>query len=96
MSFPEHRFNGAPKLFKMQSILCVSCVCSLMYTSSTCVQIFSAFERAVMFLAENHNIQNGRHFMDENVKTFILVFFFILFQTDLNKYTMKLIVLKIK
>ena len=41
MSFPEHRFNGAPKLFQMQSILCVSCVYYLMYTSSTCVQRFS-------------------------------------------------------
>ena len=50
MFFPEHRFNGAPKLFKMQSILCVSCVCSLMYTSSTCVHIFSAFVRAVLKL----------------------------------------------
>ena len=49
MSFPEHRFNGAPKLFQMQSILCVSCVYYLMYTSSTCVQrFFPAFERAVL------------------------------------------------
>ena len=50
MSFPEHRFNGTPKLFKMRSILCVSYVCSLMYISSTCVQIFSAFEIAVLKL----------------------------------------------
>ena len=50
MSFPEHRFKGAPKLFKMQSILFVYCVCSCMYTSSTCVQIFFAFERAVLKL----------------------------------------------
>ena len=47
---PFHLFNGAPKLFEMQSILCVSCVCSLMYTSSTCVQIVSEFERAVLKL----------------------------------------------
>ena len=50
MSFPEHLFNGAPKLIKMQGILCVSCVCSLMYTSSMCVQFFSAFGKAVLKL----------------------------------------------
>ena len=49
-----------------------------------------------MFLAENHKIHNGRHFMEENVKKNYFRFFFILFQTDLNKYTMTLIVLKIK
>ena len=49
-SFPEHRFNDVPKLFKMQSILCVSYVCSLMYTSSMYVQNVSAFERAVLKL----------------------------------------------
>ena len=34
--------------------------------------------------------------MEENMKKLIFCFFVILFQTDLNKYTMKLIVLKIK
>ena len=39
MSFPEHQFNGAPKLFKMLSILCVSCVGSLMYSHSHTVYL---------------------------------------------------------
>ena len=41
-----------------------------------------------MFHAEHHEILNGGHFMED------FCFFFIIFQTDLNKYTMKLIVLK--
>ena len=50
MSFPEHLFNGAPNLIKMQSILCVSCVCSLMYTCSMSVHNCSAFGKAVLKL----------------------------------------------
>ena len=41
-----------------------------------------------MCLTEHHKIQNGRHAMEENV------IFFIMFQTYLNKSTMKLIVKK--
>ncbi len=50
MSLPEHQFNGAPKLLKMQSILCVSCMFLDVYVFYMCAKIFSAFERAVLKL----------------------------------------------
>ena len=43
-----------------------------------------------MFLAENPKIQNGRHFMGENVKKNLLIFFFRIFQTDIKRYKEKL------
>ena len=48
-----------------------------------------------MFLAENHKIQNGRHFVGENVTILFFIFSSEFSKLKLTKYTMKLIVFKI-
>ena len=84
------------KLFKMQIILCVSCVCSLIYVFYVCANFFCVWKSSFEVICSLLRILKSKLAAISWKKTEknYFCFFVILFQTDLNKYTMKLIVFK--
>ena len=57
--------------------MCFLCMFLDVYVFYLCADFFLHVKEqfsSYMFLAENHKIQNGRHFIEENVNKIIFVF----------------------